>query len=69
MWKKDTPRAARAMVEAGNRINLSVGFDEADLTDEMIEFCASAREKRAIFCKCKSISEKLPYLYSIGKAG
>ena len=26
------------MVEAGNRINLSVGFEEADLTDEMKEF-------------------------------
>ena len=38
VWKKDTPKAARAMVEAGNRINLSVGFDEADLTDEMKEF-------------------------------
>ena len=38
VWKKDTPKAARAMVEAGNRINLSVGFEEADLTDEMKEF-------------------------------
>ena len=38
VWKKDTPKAARAMVEAGSRINLSVGFEEADLTDEMKEF-------------------------------
>ena len=38
IWKKDTPKAARAMVDAGNRINLSVGFEEADLTDEMKEF-------------------------------
>ena len=38
VWKKDTPKAARAMVEAGNRINLSVGFEEADLTDEIKEF-------------------------------
>lgn len=38
VWKKDTPKAARAMVEAGNRINLSVGFEEADFTDEMKEF-------------------------------
>ena len=38
VWKKDTPKAARAMVEAGNRINLSVGFEEDDLTDEMKEF-------------------------------
>ena len=38
VWKKDTPRAARTMVEAGNRINLSVASDEADLTDEMKEF-------------------------------
>ena len=38
VWKKDTPKSARAMVEAGNRINLSVGFEEADLTDEMKEF-------------------------------
>ena len=38
IWKKDTPKAARAMVEAGNRINLSVGFEEADLTDEIKEF-------------------------------
>ena len=29
---------ARAMAEAGNRINLSVGFEESDLTDEMKEF-------------------------------
>ena len=38
VWKKDTPKAARTMVEAGSRINLSVGFEEADLTDEMKEF-------------------------------
>ena len=38
VWKKDTPKAARAMVESGNRINLSVGFEEADLTDEIKEF-------------------------------
>ena len=38
IWKKDTPKAARAMVEAGNRINLSVGFEETDLTDEIKEF-------------------------------
>ena len=38
VWKKDTPKAARTMVEAGNRINLSVGFEEADLTDEIKEF-------------------------------
>ena len=38
VWKKDTPKAAMAMVEAGNRINLSVGFEEDDLTDEMKEF-------------------------------
>lgn len=36
--EKDTPKAARAMAEAGNRINLSVGFEEADLTDEIKEF-------------------------------
>ena len=38
VWKKDTPKAARAIVESGNRINLSVGFEEADLTEEMKEF-------------------------------
>ena len=38
VWKKDTPKSARAMVEAGNRINLSVGFEEAELTEEMDEF-------------------------------
>ena len=38
VWKKDTPKAARAMVEAGNRINLSVGFEEEDLTEDMDEF-------------------------------
>ena len=38
VWKKDTPKSARAMVEAGNRINLSVGFEETDLTDEIKEF-------------------------------
>ena len=38
VWKKDTPKAARLMVSQGDRINLSVGFDEADLTEEMKEF-------------------------------
>ena len=38
IWKKDTPKAARQMVAQGDRINLSVGFEEADLTDEMKEF-------------------------------
>ena len=38
IWKKDTPKAARAMVAQGNRVILSVGFEEADLTDEMKEF-------------------------------
>ena len=38
VWKKDTPKSARTMVEAGNRVNLSVGFEEMDLTDEMKEF-------------------------------
>ena len=38
VWKKDTPKAARQMVAQGERINLSVAFDEADLTDEVKEF-------------------------------
>ena len=38
IWKKDTPKGARAMVAQGDRINLSVGFEEADLTEEMKEF-------------------------------
>ena len=38
VWKKDTPKAARQFVPQGERINLSVGFEEADLTDEMKEF-------------------------------
>lgn len=38
IWKKDTPKAARTMVAHGDRVNLSVGFDEDDLTDEMKEF-------------------------------
>ena len=38
IWKKDTPKSARAMVAQGDRVNLSVGFDETDLTDEMKEF-------------------------------
>lgn len=38
VWKKDTPKAARAMVEAGNRINLSVGFEADELTNEAMEF-------------------------------
>ena len=38
IWKKDTPKAARAMVPQGDRVSLSVGFEEADLTDEMKEF-------------------------------
>jgi hypothetical protein len=38
VWKKDTPKQARQMVAQGERINLSVAFDEADLTDELKEF-------------------------------
>lgn len=38
IWKKDTPKAARTMVAQGDRVNLSVGFEEADLTEEMKEF-------------------------------
>ena len=38
VWKKDTPKQARQMVAQGGRINLSVTFDEADLTDELKEF-------------------------------
>jgi hypothetical protein len=38
VFKKGIPKAARAMAEAGNRIILSVVFEEADLTDEMKEF-------------------------------
>ena len=38
VWKKDTPKAARQMVAQGDRISLSVGFEETDLTDEMKEF-------------------------------
>ena len=38
VWKKDTPKAARQMVAQGERINLSVAFDEADLTEEVKEF-------------------------------
>ena len=38
VWKKDTPKQARQMVAQGERINLSVAFDEADLTDEVKEF-------------------------------
>ena len=38
IWKKDTPKGARAMVAQGDRINLSVGFEEADITEEMKEF-------------------------------
>ena len=33
VWKKDTPKAARQMVEAGGRINLSVGFDDAEIEE------------------------------------
>ena len=44
VWKKDTPKAARQFVPQGERINLSVGFDEADLTEEMKEF-ANLHEK------------------------
>ena len=38
VWKKDTPKQARQMVAQGERINLSIGFDEADLTEEVKEF-------------------------------
>lgn len=38
VWKKDTPKAARQMVAQGERINLSVALDEADLTEELKEF-------------------------------
>ena len=38
VWKKDTPKAARQFVPQGERINLSVGFEEADITEEMKEF-------------------------------
>ena len=38
VWKKDTPKQARQMVKQGERINLSIGFDEADLTEEVKEF-------------------------------
>ena len=38
VWKKDTPKQARQMVAQGERINLSIGFDEADLIDEVKEF-------------------------------
>ena len=44
VWKKDTPKAARQMVEAGGRINLSVGFESDQLTDEEKEF-ANVSEK------------------------
>ena len=44
VWKKDTPKAARQFVPQGERINLSVGFEEAELTDEMREF-ANLHEK------------------------
>ena len=44
VWKKDTPKAARQFVPQGERINLSVGLEEADLTDEMREF-ANLHEK------------------------
>ena len=37
-YKKGTKRSERKMVADGNRINLSVGFDEKDLTDEIREF-------------------------------
>lgn len=53
VWKKDTPRSARAMVEAGNRINLSVGFEEEDLTDEMIEFAHLHEKSGRYFVKVK----------------
>ena len=33
VWKKDTPKQARQMVEAGGRINLSVGFDDAEIEE------------------------------------
>ena len=38
IWKKDTPKQARQLVKQGERINLSVAFDEADLPEEVKEF-------------------------------
>lgn len=38
VYKKDTPRQARAMVAPGERVTLSCGFDENDLSEEMKPF-------------------------------
>ena len=53
VWKKDTPKAARAMVEAGNRINLSVGFEEEDLTEDMDEFARLHEKSGKYFIQFK----------------
>lgn len=43
-YKKGTPRSNRAIVDVNGRINLSVGFEEAEIPTEIKEF-ASLHEK------------------------
>lgn len=38
IWKKDTVKSARLMVANGDRINLSVGFDESEIPTDIKEF-------------------------------
>lgn len=38
VWKKDTPRNQRQMVEKGGRVNLSVAFNEGDVPEDIKEF-------------------------------
>ena len=38
VWKKDTPRSQRKMVEKGGRVNLSVAFNEGDVPEDIKEF-------------------------------
>ena len=53
VWKKDTPRSARKMAEQGNRINLSVGFDEAQLPEQIKDFATLSEKSGRLFVRFK----------------
>lgn len=52
-YKKDTKRNDRKMVAEGGRINLSVGLQENELTDEIREFASLHEKSGKYFVKFK----------------
>lgn len=53
VYKKDTKRAQRQMAKQGDRINISLAFDEAELPDEFKEFARTSEKNDRYYVAVK----------------